>query len=140
MSRPTTAPDPSGSFAFADGAARAWQWVPVRAGSEAALAAASRACFSKSTCVAHAARCRHSHSPKLPSRPDSCRNAIRDLARTIVARPPVVAIANDDNPAIAALNVVLGAVGARGGIVRRSKTAKARTCPPRPSSRLRGRC
>ena len=34
---------------------------------------------------------------------------------------PVVAIANDDNPAIAALNVLLGAAGARGGIVRRSK-------------------
>ena len=44
-----------------------------------------------------------------------------NLARTMVARPPVVAIANDGNPAIAALNVVLGAVGARGGIVRRSK-------------------
>jgi hypothetical protein len=50
--------------------------------------------------------------------------AIVDLARTMVARPPVVAIANDDNPAIAALNVVLGAVGARGGIVSRSKHAE----------------
>ena len=52
-------------------------------------------------------------------------DAIRELARTIVARPPAVAIATDNNPAIAALNVVLGAVGTRGGIVRRSKhTAK----------------
>jgi len=50
-------------------------------------------------------------------------DAIRDLARTIVARPPVLAIAYDDNPAIAALNVVLGAFGTRGGIVRKSKRA-----------------
>jgi hypothetical protein len=50
--------------------------------------------------------------------------AIVDLARTMVARPPVVAIANDDNAAIAALNVALGAAGARGGIVRRAKQAE----------------
>jgi len=51
-------------------------------------------------------------------------DAIRELARTIVARPPLVAIATDNNPAIAALNVLLGAVGTRGGIVRRSKHAE----------------
>jgi len=38
-----------------------------------------------------------------------------------------VVIANDDNPAIAALNVVLGAAGARGGIVRKSKHAESYT-------------
>lgn len=48
-------------------------------------------------------------------------DAIRDLARTIVERTPTVVIANDDSPAIAALNVVLGAMGTSGGIVRRSK-------------------
>jgi hypothetical protein len=50
---------------------------------------------------------------------------IRELARTIVARTPAVAIASDDNPSIAALNVVLGSVGAAGGIVRRSKHAES---------------
>jgi hypothetical protein len=50
-------------------------------------------------------------------------DAIRILARTIVARTPAVVLANDGNPAIAALNVVLGATGTRGGIVRRSKRA-----------------
>jgi hypothetical protein len=54
-------------------------------------------------------------------------DVIQDLARTLVARGPVVAIAADDEPAIAALNVVLGAVGTRGGIVRRA--ARARTVP-----------
>jgi hypothetical protein len=46
---------------------------------------------------------------------------IRDLARAIATRTPTVAIARDNHAAIAALNVVLGAVGTRGGIVRRSK-------------------
>jgi hypothetical protein len=51
-------------------------------------------------------------------------DAIRDLTRSIMAQRPVVAVANDAEPAIAALNVVLGAVGAPGGIVRRSKSSK----------------
>jgi len=37
----------------------------------------------------------------------------------------VLALANDDDPAIAAFNIVLGAVGSRGGVVRRSKAAKS---------------
>jgi hypothetical protein len=50
--------------------------------------------------------------------------AIRALARTITGRTPAVAIASDNNPAVSALNVVLGSVGARGGIVKRSKQAR----------------
>ena len=45
--------------------------------------------------------------------------AIRDLAQTMVENRPVVVIAADGNPAIAALNVLLGAVAAPGGIVRK---------------------
>jgi hypothetical protein len=52
-------------------------------------------------------------------------NAIRELARTMVAEPPTIVIADDENPSIAGLNVVLGAVGTRGGIVRRSKAARS---------------
>src|SRR5579863_5461204 len=48
-------------------------------------------------------------------------DAIRDLARMLVARP-ALAISRDENPAVAALNVVLGSVGKRGGIVRRSRS------------------
>jgi hypothetical protein len=51
--------------------------------------------------------------------------AIQDLARTLVARGPVMAIAADNKPAVAALNVVLGAVGTRGGIVRKAEGAPA---------------
>jgi hypothetical protein len=45
--------------------------------------------------------------------------AIRDLAHTLLEKRPVVAIATDGNPAIAALNVLLGAVASPGGIVRK---------------------
>ncbi|MGO9273410.1 MAG: hypothetical protein ACLQOO_24755 [Terriglobia bacterium] len=104
-------------------AARGWQWVSARAGAEAALAAGlARAILDEHLVSAH--------GPMPPltlaeaaEQTGLSTGAILDLARTMVARPPVVAIANDDNPAIAALNVVLGAAGSRGGIVRRSKHA-----------------
>jgi hypothetical protein len=49
---------------------------------------------------------------------------IRNLARTIAAQLPVIAVANDD-PQVAALNIVLGAVGERGGIVQKTASAKS---------------
>jgi hypothetical protein len=49
---------------------------------------------------------------------------IGQLARTLAARKPALAIARDHSPAIAALNVILGAVGTRGGIVRRSQESQ----------------
>ena len=52
-------------------------------------------CFSKSTLYPHAARCRRSHSLRPLLRLGSHADAIRDLARTMVARPPAVAIASD---------------------------------------------
>jgi len=104
-------------------ATRAWRWVPVQAGCETALAAGvARVLLEERLVLAR--------GPMPPltlvdaaSQTGLTTDAIRDLARTIVAHPPAVAIANDDNPAIAALNVVLGAAGASGGIVRRSKPA-----------------
>ena len=108
-------------------AARAWQWVPVHAGSEAALAAGVARVLLEEHLVP-------AHGPMPPmtlaeaaEQTGLSTAAIADLARTIVARLPVVVIANDDNPAIAALNVVLGAAGARGGIVRKSKHAESYT-------------
>jgi hypothetical protein len=106
-------------------AARARQWVPVRAGSEAAFAAGLARVLLEERLVSA-----HGPMPSLTLADAAVQTgisaeAIRDLARTIFARTPAVAIANDDNPAIAALNVVLGAVGTRGGIVVRSKTGKS---------------
>jgi hypothetical protein len=107
--------------AFSRTAARAWQWIPVPPGTEAALAEG----------VARVLLEEYLVSARVPMPPRTLAQAadqtglgiaaIRDLARAIISRPPVLAIANDGNPAIAALNVVLGAVGARGGVVRRSK-------------------
>ena len=106
-------------------AARAWQWVPIHSGSEAALAAGVARVLLEEHLV-------QAHVPMPPTtlaeaaeQTGLSTGAIADLARTIVARLPVVAIANDDDPAIAGLNVVLGAAGARGGIVRKSKHAES---------------
>jgi menaquinone reductase, molybdopterin-binding-like subunit len=104
-------------------ATRAWQWVPIHAGAEAALAAGLARVLLDEHLVSVSAR-----GPMPPITLAEAADetglsigAIADLARTMVARPPVLVIANDGNPAIAALNVVLGAAGAPGGIVRRAK-------------------
>ena len=106
-------------------AARSWQWVNVQPGAESALAAG----VARVLVEEHLVSARGPMPPitlaEAANQTGLSTDAIRELARTIVARPPAVAIATDNNPAIAALNVVLGAVGTRGGIVRRSKhTAK----------------
>lgn len=106
-------------------AARAWQWVPIREGAEDALAAGLARVLLEEHLVS-------AHGPMPPltvadaaAQTGLTSAAIQALARTIIARTPAVAIASDDNPAIAALNVLLGATGARGGIVRRSKRAES---------------
>lgn len=105
-------------------AVRAWQWFRIQPGTEAALAAGLASVMVEERLV-------HTHgpAPTLPlaeavAQTGLDNSAIRDLARTMVARTPAVVIANDDNPAIAALNVLLSAVGGRGGIVRRSQSAR----------------
>jgi hypothetical protein len=102
-------------------AARAWQWVPVRDGAESALAAGLARVLLEEHLVSACGPMPPLTLAQAADQTELTSDAIRDLARTLVARPPVVAIANDENPAIAALNVVLGATGTRGGIVRRSK-------------------
>ena len=105
-------------------AARAWQWVPVHGGAESALAAG----LARVLLEEHLVPARGPMPPltlaQAADQTGLTSDAIRDLARMLVARPPVVAIASDENPAIAALNVVLGAPGARGGIVRKSKRSE----------------
>lgn len=100
-------------------AARAWKWIAVREGSESALAAGlARVLLEQKLVPAHGP------VPALTIAEAAKQTglsaaAICDLARSLVARPPVLAIARDRDPAVAALNVVLGSVGARGGIIRR---------------------
>jgi Molybdopterin oxidoreductase Fe4S4 domain len=102
----------------------AWQRVSIAPGSEAALAAG----------LARVLREEHLAPEDVPMPPITPAEAaarsglsveaIRDLARTMVARGPVLAVSAEPEPAIAALNIVLGAVGARGGIVCRRKRAE----------------
>lgn len=47
------------------------------------------------------------------------------MARTVAAKLPALAIAADNNPSVAALNVILGCVGVRGGIIENSGRTKA---------------
>jgi len=99
-------------------ATRAWKWVPVNGGAETALAAGLARVLVEEHLVPAGGPIPPLTLSEAAAQTGLTPDAIRDLARTIAARTPAVAIANDDNPAIAALNIVLGAVGARGGIVR----------------------
>lgn len=106
-------------------AARAWQWIEIRQRSESALA-------SGLACALHEQNLVPAHSP-VPSMTLAESSAltgisverIRELARTMVAKTPALVIARDDDPAIAALNVLLGSLGKRGGILRHSERVRA---------------
>jgi hypothetical protein len=54
---------------------------------------------------------------------------IRELARVVAADRPALAISGDYEPAVAALNVLLGSVCARGGMIRNSAQGKSCTAP-----------
>lgn len=107
-------------------AAKAWRWTAIREGSQAALAAG----LAQVLIEEHLVKTPGPVPPQMSlvdaaAQTGLSGDAIRELAHTIVARRPVVAIAPDSNPVIAALNVALGAVGTPGGIVLRSKAHNA---------------
>jgi hypothetical protein len=106
-------------------AARAWQWIPIPAGAESALAAG----LARVLLEEHMVPARGPVPPltlgHAAAQTGLSVDAIRELARTIVTRTPALAIASDDNSSIAALNVVLGSIGTIGGIVRRSKPSES---------------
>jgi len=110
-------------------AGRAWQWVPIREGSEGKLAAGLARVLLEEHLVS-------SHGPmpqlslaEVAAQTGLTSEAIRDLARKMVENRPVVVIAADGNPAVAALNVLLGAVAAPGGIVQRREHLQAQARP-----------
>ncbi len=108
-------------------ASRAWRWIPIHSGSESALAAGITRVLLEERLVAARGPIPRMTLGHAALQTGLEANVIRELARTIVAQPPTLAIASDDNPSIAALNVVLGSVGNRGGVVRRSKAVKSYT-------------
>jgi hypothetical protein len=105
-------------------ASRAWKWVSIRSGSESALSAGlARALIEEKLVPVHGPLPDITVS-NAATQAGLTESALRDLARTIMERSPVLAIAKDHNPQVAALNVVLRAVGACGGIVQKSKNGE----------------
>jgi anaerobic selenocysteine-containing dehydrogenase len=106
-------------------AARAWRWIAIHVGSEAELAAG----------LAHVLVDEHLVSARGPlpfatleeaaAQTGMTIDAIRELAHTIVEQQPTLVITPDPNPAVAALNILLGTVGAPGGIVARNNSSDA---------------
>jgi anaerobic selenocysteine-containing dehydrogenase len=108
-------------------AARAWRWVRIREGTEAALASGlARALLEQNLVPAHAPI----PATTVAESAVQCNvrvEAILELARSLVAKSPTLVIARDSAPAIAALNVLLGSMGARGGVVRHSQHSNLRS-------------
>ena len=104
-------------------ASRAYQWITIRPGSEGALASGIARVLLEEKLFAARGPLPESRLEDAASQTELKTDAIRELARTIAAQAPVVTIAVDENPEIAALNVAIGAVGNRGGIVRRTSSA-----------------
>jgi hypothetical protein len=105
-------------------AARAWQWIEIREGSESALASGLAGALLEQNLVPA-----HSPVPSMTLAESSAQaglsvERIRELARLVVAKTPALVVARDDDPAIAALNVLLGSLGNRGGIVPHSEGVK----------------
>lgn len=119
-------------------AARAWQWIQIRPNGESGLAAGVVRVLLEEHLVPSLGPMPRLSLAESTEQSGMNADAIRALARSMVAHAPVVAIANDDNPAIAALNVVLGSVGTPGGLIQKSKNARTFVSAeqPIPSSRV----
>jgi len=117
-------------------AARAWRWIQIREGSESALASGlARALLEQNLVPAHGPV----PSMKIEdsaNRTGLTADGIRELARTMVENSPAMIVTGDNSPSVATLNVLLGAVGARGGIIRTSIT-KTATVPQVPIQNAR---
>ena len=116
-------------------AARAWRWVPIKEGSEVGLAAGLAQVLLEEQLVKAKGPQPQTSLAEAAMQTGLSVDAIRELARTMMEKSPVVVIGADGNPAIAALNVLLGAVGAPGGIVRNKEGAASRIqSVPAPAS------
>jgi anaerobic selenocysteine-containing dehydrogenase len=111
---------------FSRTAARAWRWMQIREGSESALASGVAQVLLEQSLVPAQGPVPQVSLIDVAAETRLSTDAIRDLAYALVERRPAVVIARDENPAIAALNVLLGAVGTRGGIVRRSSSVQSK--------------
>jgi len=107
-------------------AARAWKWISIVEGSESTLAAGLARVLIEQKLVPARGPIPAVTVSDAAKRSGLTADQIQELARTIAAKRPALAISSDENPSIAALNVVLGSVGKKGGIVGRSRRDPAR--------------
>ena len=106
-------------------ASKAWQWIRIHEGSESALASGLARVLVEQNLVPAHGPVPVMTLPEAANQTGLAAQAISDLARTLVAKMPTLVIAQTGDPSIPALNVLLGSVGSRGGIVRRSQSKQA---------------
>jgi len=108
----------------------AWRWVPICQGTEALLAAVLAKVLIGEHLVAARGPMPPASLTEAAKQTGLDETAIRELAYSMVERRPTLVLGSDENPSVAALNVLLGSVGAPGGIVPR---AASRSAVPRSS-------
>jgi hypothetical protein len=99
-------------------ATNAWRWAPICQGTEALLAASLAKILIEGHLVSVPGPLPSASLTEAATQTGLTPTAIRDLACAMVESRPTVVIGADENPAVAALNVLLGSLGARGGIVK----------------------
>ena len=101
-------------------AAGAWRWVPICQGTEALLAASLAKVLLDEGLVPAQVPMPQASLTDAAGQTGMTSTAIRELAYTMVERRPTLVIGADDNPGIAALNVLLSSVGTPGGILKKA--------------------
>jgi anaerobic selenocysteine-containing dehydrogenase len=119
-------------------AARAWRWVAVGdATQQAALPAALARVLVEERLVKARGPLPELTLEQAAVQAGMPIAAIRELAHAMVEQGPTVVIASDGDPAVAALNVLLGAVGAPGGIVLKTETHPQHEAAPSAPTQYR---
>ena len=113
---------------FSRTASGAWRWVTIRQGTESLLAASLAKILFEERLVSTKGPLPTVSVTEAAGQIGLTPTAIRELAYTMVERRPALVIGTDENASIAALNVLLGAIGTPGGILR--KTLHPSSMPP----------
>ena len=113
-------------------ASASWRWVPNRAGSDAALAGALARVLIEERLVAAKGPLPEMTVEQAARESGLPAEAIVELARSIAARTPALAISGEAQPAVAALNLILGA----GVVQRRAHAARSLSAAAAPRAVL----
>ena len=108
-------------------ASGSWRWIPNRPGSDAVLAGALARVMLDERLVAAKGPIPKTNVRDASQESNVPADVIVELARAIAAHTPAIAISSDDQPAVAALNLILG-----GRIVQRREDAAIVSAGARP--------